>query len=73
MFEILNMVWMRVYCATVINMKVHKLYCGYWLRLLARVRITKCNANIYRMVERVCAGDEVNDALFLSSANQKEI
>jgi len=29
MFEILNMVWMRVYCVTVINMKVHNLYSDY--------------------------------------------
>lgn len=51
MFEILNMVWMRVYCATVINMKVHKLYCDYQVCLLAWVRITKQNANIYRKTD----------------------
>lgn len=68
-FEILNTVWMRVYCATVISMEVHKLCCEYGL---AWVRITKQNTNMYRMVG-VCAGDEVNDAFFLSSASQKEI
>lgn len=60
---------MRAYCATVINMKAHKLCCEYWL---AWVRITKWDTNLHRMVG-LCAGDEVNDALFLSSARQKEI